>query len=230
MNRPCLTSCPPRTLLRRSTPALGQATHREESVYYANLGCGTVILPCEQPKHHGMLPAELYSHPHWHNIDRNDNDGVNVVADLFSYPWRQRLSRVRLETLPSDFYGGAILSHLVEHIPHSIDNPAFAYAQDGWFAFFDELWRVLRHGAVAHILAPYALSSNAFIDPTHTRYLMPQTFSYFVAQPDAPYKYSFKARFAVSVSPAMRTLADGADGNQFNQVSEFYVKLRAIKE
>ena len=109
-------------------------------------------------------------------------------------------------------------------------HPDFAYAQDGWFAFFDELWRVLQHGAVAHVLVPYALSSSAFIDPTHTRYVLPQTFSYFVAQPDAPYKYSFKARFAVNMSPAVRPLVEGADGNQFNQVADFYVKLRAIKE
>ena len=92
---------------------------------FANLGCGTVILPCEQPEHHHMLPAELYSYPNWHNIDRIMGFGTDTHVDLFSYPWRVHGAEYDQAHIPDNFYGGALLSHLVEHIPHPIDTSGF---------------------------------------------------------------------------------------------------------
>ena len=46
----------------------------------------------------------------WHNVDMRASDGVDEVVDLFRYPWPWASNR----------FGGALLSHLAEHIPHEI--------------------------------------------------------------------------------------------------------------
>jgi len=51
---------------------------------------------------------------------------------------------------------------------------------DGWFAWFAELHRILKPGSFAHILCPHGHSDGALADPTHTRYVMPHTFAYFL--------------------------------------------------
>lgn len=125
--------------------------------------------------------------------------GVDKIIDLFTYPW----------DLPSDSFDGAIISHVCEHIPHE---PKFGLqrseawpdmkewlkretdlqnTQDGWFTFFSELYRVLTNGAIVYILSPFAWSQGGITDPTHTRYLTPETFSHSM-RPDqnAPFAYS----------------------------------------
>lgn len=152
---------------------------------YINLGCGTVILPCAKPQHHSLLDNELYVYPLWENVDRNAGEGVDRVVDLFRYPW----------PLESNAYDGALLSHICEHIPHEIrlaeyeqkipggcfvpnDTIRLAKMQDGWFAFFAELYRILTPGARVHILSPYAWTHAAMSDPTHTRYLTEAVFQH----------------------------------------------------
>ena len=83
-----------------------------------NLGCGKVILPCERPNQHGLIPDWLYTDPEiaWDNADWNGLEGVNKVVDLFDYPWRESDGAV----LPDNTYDYAIASHIVEHIPHHI--------------------------------------------------------------------------------------------------------------
>lgn len=159
---------------------------------YVNLGCGTIILPGEQPGHHNLIDPAIYDYPLWLNVDRNDAPGVDEVVDIFRYPW----------PWPDNSFDGALLSHLVEHIPHEIreagyiddlEGDAFYRAdkrldelencQDGWFAFFAELYRVLTPGAVAHVLCPYGWSQGAITDPTHTRMITEHTWSHSM-QPD----------------------------------------------
>src|SRR5688572_6772440 len=67
-----------------------------------NLGCGRIILPAPRPAHHALIDAAIYDYPYWHNVDRNQQPGVNQVLDLFQYPW----------PLESDAYDGALLSHI----------------------------------------------------------------------------------------------------------------------
>lgn len=173
-----------------------------------NLGCGNIILPCEQPGHHQIIPAELYTDPGiaWDNVDWNAGDGVNHVENLFAYPW----------ALETDAYDCAICSHIAEHIPHGIvwngrdwgpyrldrlSPPVQAMVkqygqlipnhpdyQDGWFAWFAELWRIMKPGGVAYISVPYAWSLGAISDPTHTRYLTPATFNYFKTGDEFDYR------------------------------------------
>ncbi len=230
---------------------------------FLNLGCGRTHLPGERPLHHALVPADIYTEREWVNVDRSANVGADKVFDLFTYPW----------PLESDSYDGALLSHLCEHIPHEInlsriiadvalsfdgekasDLPdkrratELSQLQDGWFAFFAELYRVLTPGAEVHILSPYGQSTDAMIDPTHTRFLFPHTFQYFIPNPDAPFEYSVGSQYAnegyslgyseyasrIMNNPMLTEEQKRADlelaiGTQMNIVREFYIRLKVVK-
>lgn len=223
-----------------------------------NLGCGRIILPSDKPNHHALVDNDIYSYPEWVNIDKNMQLGVNKVMDLFCYPWK----------LPSDSFGGALLSHVAEHIPHSINvNPRthdgydllpndplailrdeLRCMQDGWFAFFSELWRVLEHGAVVHVLSPYGHGDDAINDPSHTRYLTEYSLRHSMQpNPDAPFEYNHKLHFDVQEQTGFRPTPRFEGDPYFiggvatpvfwdakllynNVVHEFYTKLVCIKE
>lgn len=162
-----------------------------------NVGCGKVILPGKRPPHHEAIPEEIYAYPHWENVDRVDYPGIEHM-DVFKYPWGYE----------DNTFSGALLTHIVEHIPHApnvrrpnpdapwhvedyrkVDRRAAALERlDGFYAFFAELHRVLEPGAIAHVLVPHAWSQGAVQDPTHHRYLVPETFTYLVPNPEAPFE------------------------------------------
>jgi hypothetical protein len=205
-----------------------------------NLGCGRIILPGDKPAHHQLVDDSIYQYPEWVNIDKNDSPGINQVMDLFCYPWN----------LPDNAFSGALISHVCEHIPHEIktNDPEIAELQDGWFAFFGELWRVLEHGAVVHILSPHGHSDDGITDPTHTRYLSGHTFNHSMQpNPDAPFNYNRRLNFAQMEETPMRPtewfarppyFVDGqateafwiATHTQINVIRDFYVRLVCIKE
>lgn len=161
-----------------------------------NLGCGKITYPGEPHWSHCLIPPDVLRNGEWLNVDRNLTAGVDEQMDLFTYPW----------PWPDNHFAGALCSHIVEHIPHnptiSPQKVNFTYAgdywqkyanvmewaeargkeldalQDGWFVFFSELHRVLKPGAIAHVLAPHGHSDGALADPTHTRYVLPQTYGY----------------------------------------------------
>lgn len=192
---------------------------------YLNLGAGKVILPAPKPAHHGLIPDGIHEYALWDNVDVIDNDGINIVADLFKYPW----------TWAADnSYDSAIATHLVEHIDHGTEDT------NGFFLFFDQLHRVLTPDAIAHILVPYAFSTGAVQDPDHKRYLTPETFTYLVPNPNAPFVLPGKGAWAIEgiqyglteYANAYRhdpTLLERAIKTQWNIAHEFYVKLRVLK-
>lgn len=218
---------------------------------YLNLGCGRVILPCERPHHHGLVEEAIYAYPHWHNVDRNAAPGVDEVADIFTYPF----------PFADNSFDGALLTHLVEHIPHDIRAHLFPppnaryhhtradveriYAmQDGWYAFFAELYRVLTPGALVHILSPYGWSQGAITDPTHTRLITEHTFTHSMRpEPeDNPFEYQTGGiHFEVAddprwrITPLFQHLADDPPAlvhalqTQLNVAYELYIKLRVVK-
>jgi hypothetical protein len=232
---------------------------------FLNLGCGRVILPGERPAHHQYIPENIYQDERWVNIDRVGTVGADKVFDLFTYPW----------PLESNSYDGAILTHIAEHIPHEIKlahatgyeyhelpdgsrypktlpdferQKELSNLQDGFFAFFSELARVLTPGAEVHLISPYGMASDAFVDPTHTRHLFPNTFYYFVPNPDAPFEYNVGSQYeiveqAFGFSEHAKRIMNNpqvtteqreaglrlAMDTQFNIVREFYVKLKVVK-
>lgn len=227
---------------------------------YLNLGCGRVILPNEQPGHHSIVEPAIYNYPLWVNADRNDGPGVDCVTDLFTYPW----------PWDDNSFDGALLAHIVEHIPHEIrlkptreswlgnyhsDNVSgqttenqrnywLSQMQDGWYAFFSELYRVLTPGSVAHILSPYAWSQGAMTDPTHTRWITEQTFTHSMRpEPDGPFKYANGGIYFELVMPPRfkitelyqhlvhrPELLEQALMTQVNVAYDIYAQLRAVKD
>jgi hypothetical protein len=216
-----------------------------------NLGSGRTKLPGPRPDHHALVPEGIYAYPYWLNISKNASEEPDCVMDLFAYPW----------ALESNAYEGALLSHLVEHIPHEIKLQPFKtersleleHMQDGWYAFFSELYRVLKPGALVHILSPYGWSDGAITDPTHTRYVTDRTFMHSMQpDPNSPFEYAtggINFRFNAhsfgltpyfahlaplpSDSPSTlgnkNTLLTEALATHINVVSDIYVQLECVK-
>lgn len=104
-----------------------------------NLGCGRMI------------------HPERVNVDSHDHPGVDVVADLDTFPWPWADGTVdEVHAL-----------HIFEHVEHPVE-------------FMAECWRILAPGGLLHIVVPHWQSPNAFTDPTHRRYCTEDTFRYWV--------------------------------------------------
>jgi hypothetical protein len=223
---------------------------------YLNLGCGTTHFPGERPPGHEFIAESVYAYPDWLNVDKVKGVGADKVFDLFAYPW----------PLESNSFDGAILGHIAEHIPHEIkqslatnfikngmDSENFeafyferykelSILQDGWYAFFSELYRVLTPGAIVHIISPYAWSQGTVTDPTHTRLLTEHTFSHGLApdQYTGTFKYNIDCNFAIDghqlrYSPWAQPFMNDPDMlataimTRINMVYDFYVKLRAVK-
>lgn len=83
-------------------------------------------------------------------------DGADIVTDLEKFPWPFEDSSV------DDVY----CSHYIEHTPDLI-------------SFANELYRIMKVGAKAEIIAPYYSSIRAWQDPTHLRAISENTYLYF---------------------------------------------------
>ena len=89
---------------------------------------------------------------------------ADIIHDLNETPW----------PIKSNSVEQVFCSHYVEHIPHW--RPGWEL--DGWWRFFDELYRVMKNDAVGEFIHPYAMSARAFWDPTHVRFIHEQTWYY----------------------------------------------------
>lgn len=100
-------------------------------------------------------------------IDWADVPGVDIVHDLNVYPWPIETGSVEV----------AFCSHYIEHIPmqfitHDGRN------KEAFFAFFDEVYRILAPGGQITIIAPWHASTRAWQDPTHRRAISDVSFLY----------------------------------------------------
>lgn len=106
-------------------------------------------------------------------VDVRPGPGVDLVHDLDHRPWPiddNRFDRVHA-------------SHIVEHV-------------DDLLAFFAEVHRVSRDGALVTIVTPHYTNRCAYIDPTHRRYLSARFLDFVAdAEPWTP-----RGRFAVARS------------------------------
>lgn len=93
---------------------------------------------------------------------------ADITHDLNETPWPIKASSVE----------EVFCSHYVEHIPHW--RPG--WDRDGWWRFFDELYRVMKPEGMAFFVHPYVKSSRAFWDPTHVRFIHEQTWYYLSAE------------------------------------------------
>jgi hypothetical protein len=109
-------------------------------------------LACGQNKQEGFTGVDI-------------GGDADIVHDLLKTPWPFRKNTVE-ETFSS---------HFAEHIPHY--RPEFN-GLDGWWRFFNELYRVCKGGAKCVFVHPYAKHQRAFWDPTHTRYIHETTWYY----------------------------------------------------
>jgi len=99
----------------------------------------------------------------WFGIDYRKMEGVDLVQDLESFPWK----------IPSETFDTAIANHVVEHI-----NPSHGI----FISWMNEVWRILKPGGEFIIGAPYATSPGMFRDPTHCNFVNEETWSYFDTQ------------------------------------------------
>jgi SAM-dependent methyltransferase len=87
--------------------------------------------------------------PNFIGVDQTAFPGVDVVLDLRKpWPWKDN----SVEEVHS--------SHFIEHLWNTPDRPERVH-------FVNELWRVLKPGAKATIIAPYWSSGRAYGDFTH---------------------------------------------------------------
>lgn len=213
---------------------------------YLNLGCGKTHLPgLERPPGHNIVPVEVYSYPLWINIDKVEGVGADYLFDMFTYPW----------PLEDQCAGGALCAHILEHIPHEIilrdgaikphEAERFhrlSKLQDGWYAFFAELYRVLEPGSLVYVLAPYAWSDGAVTDPSHTRLLTANTFTHGLQSGEGTtFRYETDCNFEViappiyGVSPMYQHLTGNALAlqnaimTQINVLYDFCMQLRVVK-
>lgn len=251
---------------------------------YLNLGCGKTHFPsATPPPGHELVDPAIYHYPEYLNVDKVEGVGADKVFDLFAYPWPLAsnsydgaiLAHIA-EHIP---HGIELTEHDVDPPdPQGImrvgngwfDKEGNRVApppprlqrqrelhtmQDGWYAFMAELWRVLTPGSIVHIVSPYAWTDGAMVDPTHTRYLTPQSFMHALdngGDGGATFKYNVGCNFRVAqpakfrVSPLFGHLLvqeqdDEATRNQkanaftlalmtqINVVYDFYMQLEAVK-
>lgn len=89
-------------------------------------------------------------------IDKIKTDATDVIHDLETYPWPFGDNSVE----------EIMCSHFIEHVKDLIP-------------FIDEIYRIMKQGAKATIIAPYYASMRAIQDPTHVRSICEATFLYF---------------------------------------------------
>lgn len=86
-------------------------------------------------------------------------DGADIVCNLEKFPW----------PFEDESVDEIFCSHYIEHVPDLV-------------AFANELYRIMKPGAKAAIVAPYYSSIRAWQDPTHLRAISENSFLYFNKQ------------------------------------------------
>jgi hypothetical protein len=94
---------------------------------------------------------------------------ADITHDLFKFPW----------PIEDNSVSEVFCSHFVEHIPHY--RPDWG-EKDGWWLFWEEVYRVCEPGAKIVVLHPYVKSDRAFWDPTHIRFIHEMTWYYLDAE------------------------------------------------
>lgn len=158
-------------------------------------------------------------------------EGAQHVVDLEQFPW----------PFEDNSVSEVFCSHYVEHIPHY--PPVITKdgkKQNPFFAFFDELYRILEPGAWAKIIVPCGRSSRGFWDPTHQRFMMAETFLYLSAEWRKLNRldhYNARCDFNVNVVPAVDPVINTYHpevqqrhfNNYWNAIHDWHAQIQAKK-
>jgi predicted SAM-dependent methyltransferase len=182
-------------------------------------------LACGQSPREGFEGVDLYA------------VGAKHKVDLFKFPWPWADNSV--DELAS--------SHFLEHIPmsylckkHGHEHVPCEGAQDLFFAFMDECYRILKPQGKMHIVVPTCRSERAFQDPTHRRFIAQATFFYFSADWRKLNKldhYLVKCNFSGDVNFSFDSQVSGRHEevqkelfqHAWNVMHDWIVVLRAVK-
>lgn len=123
---------------------------------YLDLGCGRI-----KPEQIIAMDTVLYSSTkpeEWEGIDQIDfgQKHVGFVQNV-------------LKTLPNDSVDGVFSAHFVEHLKG-----------EERVVLFNELYRVMKVGAIAKIIVPHWSNACAYGDPTHQWPPMSEWFAYYL--------------------------------------------------
>jgi len=153
----------------------------------------------------------------------------DYLVDLFQYPWPFKDRSV----------SEVVSNHLIEHIPHY--RPEYE-GVDGFWMFFNELYRVMRKNGKATFTCPYFKGDRGFWDPSHTRYIHEVNFYYFDPawlEMNALQHYPITAHFEVVTIDGLGVPDEILNRNAemqaqarsyyWNAVSDLKVTLKAIK-
>lgn len=174
---------------------------------------------------------------------RDGFEGVDIwpeskhVVDLMKYPW--------------PWADGSVAelhcSHFAEHIPQiSVDKLGNQVpmgtpgAQNAFFRFFDECWRVLMPDGWMTVIVPSARSDRAFQDPTHARYINEYTFGYLNAtwrEENRLDHYGAECFFLSDIQRTVDSLlnakvaevANREINNYWNTTIDLHARMKAIK-
>ncbi|MEQ8815222.1 MAG: methyltransferase domain-containing protein [Thalassobaculum sp.] len=153
----------------------------------------------------------------WVNLDLEQADGTNVVADLLAP-----------QGLPfaDNTFDEMLMSHVLEHL----DKPLF---------IMEELHRVAKPGCTLIVRVPYGSSDNAWEDPTHVRLYFFRSFTYFEQPVYSKNDYKYRGDWMttrIRLSLDKRRF-EGVPDSEFsniihrerNNVREMEVELQCVK-
>lgn len=134
-----------------SEPPVRTSSVRQRAL---NLGCGNDYMANEPNRE-------------WVNADISRNVKADVYFDAFQVPY----------PLESGSFDLVKAYDFLEHIPHTLfDAKGQRIPTDGFFVVMDEIFRILKPGGVLEARFPAFLHRNNYIDPTHTRQILRETF------------------------------------------------------
>lgn len=108
----------------------------------------------------------------WINLDAANITGVDVIHDLESFPY--------------PFEDNSIDEVVCQDVLEHVDYPAV----------LEELFRIMKHGAVLKIRVPHFTSFRNFVDPTHKRLFSIKTFDFFITNPPHGRNYYYSFHFS----------------------------------
>ncbi len=180
-----------------------------------HLGCGrkATLTPSELFRY---VALDLAEEAEVVNLDADARNKPDIVCELGR----------ELIDLPDDSIDMAIAWHVLEHIGRQGDVAE-------WFAFWEDLYRVLKPGGLIYGECPYYTGIWAWSDPTHVRALSEHSFVFFNQDsyriPDSaisPYRLACDFQFSGlrNMERGHRIVTDHKDPR--NQVLRFCLSAR----